>query len=239
MTHNRLSFFHRWAVALLDLFIPRRCSVCGIPLDDHEQGICTQCNADMPRTGYHLLEENPMKALFEDYCPVERATAYFFYRKKSLYDHIIFQFKYEGKKEVAALFGQYLAMEIAPDGFFEGIDLLVPVPLHPKRKRKRGYNQSEWIARGISLHTGIPIDATSLVRTVATKTQTRKNAAERRANVAGIFALRCPEQFRGKHLLIIDDVVTTGSTVAACAEACLSAGEVRISVLALSVVDFR
>ena len=130
-----------------------------------------------------------------------------------------------------------MAAELATTDFFEGIDVIIPVPLHPRKRRARGYNQSEWIARGVSQVVGLPVDVSSVIREKHTDTQTRKSTYERWENVDGIFRLRHPENFVGKHVLIIDDVLTTGSTTTACADVFHEVEGGRISVLTLAVAE--
>lgn len=200
-----------------------------------EEAICTRCNIDMPRTNYHKVKDNLVERMFWGRIPLERATSYFFYRKGSDFRKILHQFKYGGRKDLGAIMGRFMAAELSATGFFNGVDVIIPVPLHPAKQRARGYNQSEWIARGVAQVTGIPIDATSVVREKQTDTQTRKSAYERWENVEGIFSLRHPECFTGKHILIIDDVLTTGATTIACADVFGEVEGVRISVLTLAV----
>ena len=130
-----------------------------------------------------------------------------------------------------------MAAELATTDFFEGIDVIIPVPLHPRKRKARGYNQGEWIARGVSQVVGLPVDVSSVIREKHTDTQTRKSTYERWENVDGIFRLRHPENFVGKHVLIIDDVLTTGSTTTACADVFHEVEGVRISVLTLAVAE--
>lgn len=226
-----------WLFALLHLFFPRTCVVCHTPLIEGEECICTRCNLELPRTQYHLRKENPVEHLFWGKFPLERATAYFFYQKGSDYRKVLHQLKYNGRKEVGAVMGRYLAAELQPDGFFQGIDVLIPVPLHPSKQKARGYNQSEWLAKGISQVTGIPLDTDSVLREKSTETQTRKSVYERWENVEGIFRLRHPNNLAGKHVLIVDDVLTTGSTLTACADAVCATKGVCISVLALAMAE--
>lgn len=224
-----------WFGSLLHLFFPRCCVVCGEPLVEGEEAICTRCNIDMPRTNYHKVKDNLVERMFWGRIPLERATSYFFYRKGSDFRKILHQFKYGGRKDLGAIMGRFMAAELSRVDFFNGVDVIIPVPLHPGRQRARGYNQSEWIARGVAQVTGIPIDATSVVREKQTDTQTRKSAYERWENVEGIFSLRHPEYFTGKHILIIDDVLTTGATTIACADVFGEVEGVQISVLTLAV----
>lgn len=226
-----------WLNAFLTLFFPRCCVVCGRPLAKGEQCICAMCNINLPRTDYHLRKDNPVEQLFWGKLPLERATSYFFYRKGSDFRRILHQLKYGGQKEIGAIMGRHVAAELLSSGFFQGIDVIVPVPLHKKKRKLRGYNQSEWIARGIAGVTGIPVDAESMIRQKNTETQIRKSLFDRWENVDGVFHLTHPDNFLGKHVLIIDDVLTTGSTTVACASALLATEEIRISVLTLAVAE--
>ena len=224
-----------WLWALVHLFFPRRCVVCDRILQEGEEGICMRCNMEMPRTSYHLHADNPVERMFWGKIPLVRATSFFYYYKGSNFRHVLHQLKYNGRKDLGETMGRFMAAELAASGFFQGIDVLVPVPLHPRKQKTRGYNQSEFIARGKSAVTGIPTDTTSVTRTKHTDTQTRKSAYERWENVEGIFTLPHPEHFKGKHILIVDDVLTTGSTTTACADAFRTAEGIRISILTLAV----
>ncbi|MBE6288323.1 MAG: ComF family protein [Mediterranea massiliensis] len=224
-----------WLESLLHLFFPQRCAVCGTLLREGEEAICLHCNIDMPRTGYHLQEGNPVERLFWGKIPIERATSYFHYAKGSDFKQILWKFKYKNHRQLALQMGRLMAAELGNSSFFQEIDVLVPVPLHPHKRRQRGYNQSELLAKGISEVTGIPLDTVSLVRRKYTETQTRKSPYERWENVSGIFYLQHPDKLIGKHLLLIDDVLTTASTITACADALVDIEGVRISVLTLAV----
>lgn len=191
----------------------------------------------MPRTNYHLRKDNPVERLFWGKMPLERATAYFFYHKGSDFRNILYLLKYGGRKDLGEVMGRFMAAELLPAGFFRDIDRIVPVPLHPRKQKQRGYNQSECIVRGISAVTGIPADTSSVVRVKHTDTQTRKSVYERWENVDGIFEVRHPELFKGKHILIVDDVLTTGSTTTACADVFKGVEGIRISILTLAVAN--
>lgn len=153
-----------WFGPLFHLFFPRCCAVCGASLIEGEDTICTRCNIDMPRTNYHKMKDNPVEHMFWGKFPLERATSYFFYRKGSDFRRILHQLKYGGRKELGAMMGRCMAAELLPTGFFEDVDVVIPVPLHPRKQRARGYNQSEWIARGVFQVTGIPVDTSSVIR---------------------------------------------------------------------------
>lgn len=168
-----------WFGAFLSLLFPRCCVVCGRPLAKGEECICAVCNMDLPRTDYHLRRDNPVELLFWGKFPLERATSFFYYRKGSDFRRILHLLKYGGQKEIGAIMGRYMAAELIESGFFQGIDVIIPIPLHETKQRIRGYNQSEWIARGIAAVTGIPVDTEAVVRRKYTETQTRKSIFER------------------------------------------------------------
>lgn len=226
-----------WLQAFLSLLFPRCCVVCGAPLAKGEECICAMCNIDLPRTDYHLWKDNPVERQFWGKIPLGRATSFFFYRKGSDFRQILHQLKYGGRKEIGAIMGRYMAAELKGSGFFEGIDMIIPVPLHKKKERIRGYNQSEWIARGIAAVTGIPVNKDLVVRRINTETQTRKSLLQRWENVEGIFEQNHSESLAGKHVLIVDDVLTTGATTVACASCLAEAEGIRISVLTLAVAE--
>lgn len=138
-----------WLYSFLSLWFPRCCVVCGGSLAKGEECICTMCNINLPRTDYHLRKDNPVEKLFWGKFPLERATSFFFYRKGSDFRQVLHQLKYGGQKEIGAIMGRYMASELQASDFFHGVDVIIPIPLHKKKQQIRGYNQSEWISRGI------------------------------------------------------------------------------------------
>jgi len=166
---------------------------------------------------------------------IEKASAFSFYTKGSRIRKLIHNLKYNGIQEIGHEMGRIYANNLRSSGFFEDIDLIVPVPLHPSKQRKRGFNQSECISSGISEATGLPVEFKSLRRISFSETQTRRSRYERWVNVEGIFYVANSTVFRGKHILLVDDVITTGSTIEACAAELLKIEEVKISVIALAV----
>lgn len=231
MTRHSIGLWFRSAARLL---FPRRCVVCGARLVEGEEGICLRCNMDMPRTNWHLLPDNPVEKEFWGKIPLEHATSFFLYHKGSDFRHVLHLLKYGGRKDIGRIMGRFMAQELQDSGFFEGIDRIVPIPLHPLKRKERGYNQSECLARGLSAVTGIPVDTSGVKRVVHTQSQTRKSAYERWENVAGIFRVEHPEHYAGQHILLVDDVLTTGSTITACADAFAGVEGLRISVLTLA-----
>lgn len=232
-----LSACGRWLASLARLFVPRRCVVCGACLDDGEEVLCLECDIAMPRTNYHLRADNPVEQRFWGRFPLERATSYFRYGKDGDYRRILFRLKYEGRKDCAEAMGRLMAADLARSGFFEGVDVLLPVPLHPDKQRLRGYNQSACIAQGVSAVTGIPVSVGNVRRLKFTETQTRKSAHQRWDNVDGVFEAVDAAAFAGQHVLLLDDVLTTGATLTACADALAGVEGVRFSVLALAVAE--
>ncbi|MDR0745358.1 MAG: ComF family protein [Mediterranea sp.] len=221
-----------WIHAFFGLLFPRQCVVCNRSLSHTEKFICITCNINIPRTHYHLQKDNVIEKRFWGQIPIQRATAFFYYRKGSDYCNIIHELKYRGRKEIGTTMGRDMANEIQNSGFFNGIDVIVPIPLHRDRIRKRGYNQSEWIAKGIAEVTNIPVNNKAMARKTYSS-QINQSVFERWENVKDTFELHQPELFSGKHILIVDDVLTTGATVMACASAFLPVQGVRLSIITL------
>jgi ComF family protein len=226
-----------WLYELWDDFIsllfPRLCFACGNHLVRNESLICTACYVSIPRTDYHLNADNPVAQLFWGRCLIERAAAFSYYAKGSRIRNLIHKLKYSGIKEIGYELGRIYGSSLKSSGFLSGIDLLIPVPLHPSKKRMRGFNQSEYISAGVSDVTGLPLSTGCLVRTVLTATQTNRSRYDRWTNVEGIFRVAEPGVIRGKHVLIVDDVITTGSTIESCVNELLKVEDVKVSVIAI------
>jgi ComF family protein len=200
----------------------------------NETLICTECYVLIPRTNYHLKPDNPVAQLFWGRCQIEKAAAFSFYTRDSRIRKLIHQLKYKGIQEVGPELGRIYALSLKSSGFLGGIDLIVPVPLHPSKKRKRGFNQSDLIAGGMSGVSGIPVDSCTLIRKTVSTTQTRKSRYDRWTNVEDIFRVKDQERLMGKHILLVDDVITTGSTLEACANEILKIEDTKVSVVALA-----
>ena len=223
-----------WIQDLISLLFPRYCKVCKKRLTHSEKHLCISCLLDLPRTHYEQEPNNLLMQHFMEWPEVERATAYFYYYKEGEYSNLIHHLKYYDHPDVGTYLGCLAATELKASSFFEGIDLIIPVPLSRKRYRQRGYNQSDYIAQGISEVTGIPMRTDCVVRTIDTDTQTRKSRDERWKNAKDIFQIVIPEALKGKHILLLDDVCTTGATLHACASALLSIPGLRISIFTLA-----
>ena len=226
--------------------------LCQTPLVGGEEHICLKCLCELPRTGHNFLEENPATYLFGGKVPVYHAAAFLHYEKGGHVQQLIHSLKYhdsqrtaaqlvhdrnhrQDNREIGFRLGRMAGLRYQKAILSDRPDLLLPVPLHPKKRKQRGYNQSEWIARGLNTLLKLPIDTTSLRRTKETETQTHKQTYDRWLNMQNIFSVVDREVLAGKHILLIDDVITTGSTIGACAEALLTIPGVRVSVLAIAM----
>ena len=219
---------------VIDLLAPRECAICGRRLAVSEEVMCGACNFHLPRTGFSANAfDNSMTRLFWKIIPIERAAALFFYEAQSQSSNVIYKLKYGHRPDIAEDMGRIAAAEFARDGFFDGIDAIVPVPLAKNRRRERGYNQSVEIAKGMSAVAGIPVLTEVANRDTFVKSQTTMDRWQRQANVASVFHLRDGSLIAGKHVLIVDDIVTSGATIASLAAELMYAGNVKFSVASL------
>ena len=225
-----------WTNDLLQLFYPRLCILCKKQLIEDEQHVCLHCFCDLPRTNYHIRMHNPVLKLFAGTLHINKILTFLLFEKDGKVQQLIHSIKYYGNKQLAKYLGRIAAIEMKTDRLFKGIDTLMPVPLHPRKRRKRGYNQAEWIARGIETVCHCPIENNVLFRAIDTDSQTRKTIYERHRNMEEIFSLQNADSLRGKHILLIDDVITTGATINACIKKLSAIPELRISIFSLSVV---
>ena len=229
-----MSYFYDLWDDFISLLFPRLCYGCGNHLMRNEKLICTECYILIPRTNYHLKPDNPVSQLFWGRCLIEQAAAFSFYTRDSRIKKLIHQLKYKGIREVGTELGRIYARTLKSSGFMNDIDLIIPVPLHPSKKRQRGFNQSDLISLGISEVSGIPMETGILERKTVTKTQTRKTRYDRWTNVEDIFRVTDQGRIRNMHILLVDDVITTGSTLEACASELLKVENVKVSVAALA-----
>lgn len=227
----------KWIYDLVELLFPRQCLVCGEPLSREEKELCLNCLVGLPLISDEQRAE--LEKVFRGIIEVEQIASYMYYRKGSPYNRLLYQIKYKNHPEVGTRLARNAAIELKPTGFFDAIDTIIPLPLSRKKERQRGYNQCDYIAQGLSEITGIPVTKNCITRTRSNETQTHKSREERWKNVEGIFILNNPENIRGKHVLLIDDVLTTGATLASCASPLLEAGcKVSIFTLACSNNSF-
>lgn len=221
--------------SLLNLFYPNNCLICSETLIKGEDQICLLCLNDIPRTNYHLKEGNPVEMRFWGKVEIERASSFFFFNKGSAFQYVIHDLKYRGNKEIGVLFGRIAAADLLESAAFRTIDVIVPVPIHKKKEAKRGFNQSEMIARGIAemMHKELVCD--NLYRALEKTSQTDKSVFERYENTKDVFAIRDIERFENKHILLVDDVLTTGSTLESCVKVLQESKGVKISIFTLAL----
>ena len=215
------------------LFYPRYCDVCGRVLVKGEEFLCTYCIANLPKTNFHLHKDNPVEMVFAGRVPVFRATAFCSFRKGNSMQAIIHQLKYKDNKGIGIYLGKLLGKALIEEPDFNSVDVIIPIPLHKQKKKKRGYNQSEYIAKGIALSMSKQVNTSSLTRIIDTSTQTRKNRYKRWENVSSIFQLNNEDELSGKHILLVDDVITTGSTMEAAAQLLTKLPNTKVSVACL------
>lgn len=217
---------------IIDLIAPRQCAICHNRLLGEEEILCTSCIIHLPRTEtWKNPYENEMAKLLWKQIPIERCCALLYYKSQSYVSDLIYQLKYAHRPEIGVYLGKLLAQQGLRTGFFEGIDGIIPVPLTPKREHERGYNQSERIAEGIHQLTQLPVIKDVVGRNIFRGSQTHKTHWERNENVENAFYTQNPEHLQGSHFLIVDDVMTTGSTIIACAQELMKAKALKFSVL--------
>lgn len=223
--------------ALLHLFFPERCAACGGPLPEGARLICPRCRWDMPLTGYARSHDNPVFKKFGGLIPIAEASSLFFFTRGSRYRAMIHSFKYRGQWRISQQLGTLMGEALREGGLYRSVDVIVPIPLHFRRRLKRGYNQSEYLAEGIARSLGVPVDKSCLKRHVHNPSQaSTRRRNDRWDNVRGIFSVRRPDRLAGRHILLVDDVLTTGATLISCAETLLGqAPGCRISIVTLAV----
>lgn len=220
---------------ILDIIYPNLCVSCDAHFSKGETLLCTSCKAQLPLLEYHLLKDNPLLLKFEGRIPIEMAYAYLSFHKTNMAQNLIHQLKYQRQKQIGIELGRWFGYSILDHLRNSGVQTILPVPIHKQKLKKRGFNQSNCIAKGIAEATNIPAQYKILKRKSKTATQTRKSRQERIENVQTVFGIRDQALIKDKHVLLIDDVITTGATMEACGELVLKAGASKISVAALTV----
>jgi ComF family protein len=221
---------------LLWIIFPKLCASCSKALNSGEKEICTHCRFHLPYTNTHKSADNVVIKRFWGKTNLTSAASFLYFREGEKVRHLIHQFKYHGRKNVGIVIGKMYGNELRSVESYKSADLIIPVPLHKSKRKKRGYNQSALFAEGLSATMNIPCDFNSLVRRIPTDTQTKKRRYNRFENVDKIFELVDHDAVRGKHVILVDDVVTTGSTLTACAQELLKAEGTRVSIVTIACV---
>lgn len=219
---------------VVSLFFPRFCLACGNPLFKNEEVICFACVHALPRTGFHLETDNPVARQFWGKINFASAASFYYFSKGSKVQHLVHQLKYKGYKEIGSHIGKLYGKELLNSPLFNSVTAVIPVPLHPRKQARRGYNQAEWFARGLAGAMHIDLDTSSLIRATASETQTKKSRFSRWENVKEIFRVTDIGRQAGRHVLLVDDVITTGSTLEAAGQELLKIPGIRISVASIA-----
>lgn len=210
------NILRRVATDLGSLIYDDGCIICGRSMQGELGSICLKCRFEMPTTRYLYTSNNPVKERFEMIAPIVEASSYLYFKTDDRWRKMVHRLKYGGEWRLGLTFGELYGAELRSSGLYDDIDLVVPVPLHIMKYLKRKYNQSEYIAEGIARELGVKVDRRALRRRRNNPSQTRQHAADRWLNVDDLFAVRNPERLENKHILLVDDVLTTGATLSSC-----------------------
>ena len=219
---------------LKHLFYPHICNGCGSDILSEDNLLCAKCFVNLPATLYAQYANNPIEKIFWGRIQIVAAHAEFYFSKETMIQHLIHQLKYKSNKEIGIYLGEMMARSLMKSNRFDNIDGLIPLPLFPDKERKRGYNQAAIICNGMSPIMNVPVFNNILTRRIFTETQTKKHRIERWENVAESFTIKNEELVKGKHLLLVDDVITTGATLEASGSRLLQIDDVKLSIAALA-----
>lgn len=223
----------------MSLIYPRYCEACEENLFRHEQYLCNGCLLSLPKSNYHLKKDTELELTFAGRIPAVNTASLYLYQKCGRVQKLLHALKYQNQKELAEYLGRLYSADINTHEFAQQIDVITPVPLHPNKLKLRGYNQSEWFGKGLAAGLLKPLNTNILERTTDTSTQTKKKKFQRWENVEGIFKLKNTVGLTNKHVLLIDDVITTGATIEAAWLALKDIEGIKISIasIAFAAVD--
>lgn len=221
--------------SFFQLFYPNYCLACNKPIFNDKNILCSECYSQLGFTYFASYISNPLYEKFIGQANIEYAFALCYFYRGGILQHCLHALKYKNRKDVGIYFGKLIGNELI--NINPHIDVIIPIPLHPKKEKIRGYNQSEMIAKGISQVLNVPINTNDVLRTKFTETQTKKSKWERFDNLNGVFAIKNAQKFANKHLLIVDDVITTGATTVSLIELFKNIPNVKISVACIGTPD--
>lgn len=219
---------------LFNLFYPHTCIGCGSDVIEKDNFLCLDCLNDLPRTHFAMHKNNPVEKKFWGRIALASATSELYFVKGSMVQNMIHEFKYRGNKKAGLFLGNMMGNSLLNSNRFP-IDALIPLPLFEKKQKMRGFNQAEILCLGIADVLAKPVIKNNVIRKVFTETQTKKHRIERWKNVEGIFYINNPKELEGKHILLVDDVITTGATIDACGTEILKLENVKLSVASLAI----
>ena len=224
--------------AIRSLIFAESCMICGEHVDASMHSICPKCRYDIPTTNFLTTEGNPVKERISTFVPIVQGSSFIYYAGDSLWRTMIHRFKYGGKWQIAYNMGRWYGAELKASGLYDDIDIVVPIPLHPLKTLKRGYNQSTYLAEGIAMELGKTVDRRSTCRVRNNPAQARNHRQERWTNAENLFKVKHPHKLNGKHILVVDDVLTTGATLISFIHTLeASLPDSRISVATLAVTQ--
>jgi ComF family protein len=221
----------------VSLLFPELCAACGESLVANEHLICMDCRYNLPFTNFHLQPENIVARQFWGKINLQGAYALYYFTKGGKIQNLMHQFKYKGVRQIGNLVGNIAGEQLIKNDVFKTVDLIIPVPLHKKRMRQRGYNQSACFAEGLAQKLNAKVEDNNLVRITATETQTHKSRFARFENMQEVFTVKNPERLVNKHVLLVDDIVTTGSTLEACGTELLKIEGLKLSVATIAYAE--
>jgi len=229
-----LNFKENILSPFIHFFYPHTCIGCGSDIIEKENFLCLECINELPHTNFALHSNNPLEKFFWGRMPVTSGMSEFYFSKASAIQNCIHEFKYKGNIKLGLYLGRMMGKSILNSNRFSNIDLLIPLPLFTRKEFKRGFNQSSILCNGINEITNIPVMVNNVIRIKATETQTKKGRIERWENVEKSFSVADAETLKGKHVLLVDDVITTGATIEACGSQILKVEDTKLSIASLA-----
>lgn len=232
-----MTLFRSYLNDLVSLLYPNLCMACSENLPSREEIICLRCQHKLPKTNFHLEKDNPFIERFWGRLSLENGASLYHFVKGGRVQELLHRLKYLGKHEIGLRLGQGYGHQLRESPFYKDIDLIVPVPLHPRKERLRGYNQSAMFAKGLAESMGKPWSKNALLRNTFTETQTHKSRVERLENVLEVFEVANTKALENKHILLVDDVMTTGATLEACGSKILAVPGTKLSMVTIAIAD--